>query len=206
MNKKKFFETTRLYKEFIILDMIEKNKNITQRKISNYLDVAVSVVNNYLDIFEENNLIKRNHFSTKTVEYLVTKKGNERKKILNISYLRDSLKIFKSASKEVVDFFNQIFEKGFKKIILYGAGEVSEILLQTFAVEKNIPIKIMGIIDDDISKHNTRLIGFKINSVKLLSEIEHDGVLISSYTKRNEISTKLLNLRYEKNKIIEFFD
>ncbi len=54
MNYSKFFRTTPVHKEFMILDLIEKNKKITQREISNLINAAVSVINNYLNIYEKN--------------------------------------------------------------------------------------------------------------------------------------------------------
>ena len=69
-----FFKPTLLYKEYMILDMIEKNKNITQREMSKEIGVAVSMINDYLNIYEKDKLIKRKKHSTKTVEYFVTKK------------------------------------------------------------------------------------------------------------------------------------
>ena len=45
MNDNPFFKPTPLNKEFILLDMIEKNKKITQREMSKEFGVAVSKVN-----------------------------------------------------------------------------------------------------------------------------------------------------------------
>jgi len=43
----------------MILDLIEKDSNITQREISKAINVAVSMVNNYLNEYEEEGLIIR---------------------------------------------------------------------------------------------------------------------------------------------------
>lgn len=206
MNSNKFFKPTPLYKEFMILDLIEKNKDITQRKISESIGVAVSMINNYIDIYESEGLVKRKRYSTKTVEYFITKRGIERKKVLNISYLNDSLKVFKSASEDIVEFLKQIIDKGFKKIFLYGAGEVAEILLQTLTVENDIPIEIVGVIDDDVEKQKSSLVGFSILSIDSIDSYIHDGILISSYTNKEKIKKRLLKRNYNKNKILNFFE
>ena len=41
----------------MILDMIEKNANTTQREISKAIGIAVSMVNDYFDKYEQNRLI-----------------------------------------------------------------------------------------------------------------------------------------------------
>ena len=206
MSDNQFFKPTVLYKEYMILDMIEKNPNITQREMSKTIGVAVSMINDYLNIYEKDKLIKREKHSTKTVEYFVTKKGVERKKVLNISYLNASLKVYKSAKRNIVRFLNQVIDKGFKNILLYGAGEVAEILLQTIVTDKEIPINILGIIDDDISKQNNTLLRTKIISINDINNIDHDGVLISSYTNNELILSKLKQANYDVKRIIQFFD
>ena len=206
MNDNSFFKPTLLYKEFMILDLIEKDAHVTQREISKAIGVAVSMVNQYIDNFEKKGLIKRKKHSTKTVEYFVTKKGIERKKVLNISYLSSSLKVYKSAKLNIVKFIDQVIEKGFKNILLYGAGEVAEILLQSIISDKDIPIKIIGIIDDDTDKQNHTLINTRIISIDDIKNIHHDGILISSYTNNDLILSKLRQFNYNNEKILQFFD
>ena len=206
MSDNSFFKPTLLYKEFMILDLIEKDANITQREISKIIGVAVSMTNAYIENFVEKGLIKKKKHSTKTVEYFITKKGIERKKLLNISYLNASLKVYKSAKSNIVKFLDQVIDKGFKNILLYGAGEVAEILLQSIISDKDIPIKILGIIDDDIDKQNHLLLNTKIISIDEMKNINHDGILISSYTNNELILSKLKQFNYDNNRIIQFFD
>jgi len=61
-------------------------------------------------------------------------------------------KIYQSAKANIVSFLKQIVKRGFKKILLYGAGEVAEILLQVIKTDALLPIKVVGVIDDDIQK------------------------------------------------------
>jgi len=206
MSDNQFFKPTVLYKEYMILDMIEKNPNITQREMSKAIGIAVSMINNHIDGYEKKGLIKRKKHSTKTVEYFVTKKGIERKKVLNIAYLNNSLKVFQSAKKNVVEFLNQIVGKGYKNILLYGAGEVAEILLQAIIVDRNIEVSVSAVVDDDLIKQQKELIGIPIISIDKIFEYDHDGILISSYTNHLIIHNKLLGHNYPEDKIIHFFE
>lgn len=206
LNDNSFFKPTALYKEFMILDLIEKKKDITQREISVQIGVAVSMINAYVDEYEQKGFIKRKYFSTKTVEYFVTKKGIERRKLLNIEYLKASQSLYSSAKENIEQFLKQVEEKGFKYILLYGAGEVAEILLQSLVINKNIPITILAVIDDDMSKLGNTLVGSKIVSLIEIPEIKHDGILISSYTNRATILNKLISVNYEQKRIINFFE
>ncbi|PAT01103.1 hypothetical protein CI105_08210 [Candidatus Izimaplasma bacterium ZiA1] len=201
-----FFKPTALYREFMILDLIEKDKNITQREISLEIGVVVSMVNNYLVEYQRKGYINRIYLSTKTVEYFVTEKGNQRKKLLNIEYLNESLKVYNSAKKNIVDFLNQIIQSGFKKVILYGAGEVAEILLQTILLDNEIDIEVLGVIDDDVKKTNKMLVTSKIIQFNDIETVQHDGILISSFADKDLIISKLSKNKYDKEKILNFFE
>lgn len=206
MNSNSFFKPTPLYNEFMILDLIEKDSNITQREISKAINVAVSMVNNYLNEYEEEGLIIRKKYSSKTVEYFITIKGKERRKKLNIDYLNASQKLYNSAKGNIVDFLIEVQNKGFKKILLYGAGEVAEILLQTIESNKGIIIDVLGIIDDDINKVGKTLVNKSIISLKDVNNYICDGIFISSYTNRKEIYKNLKDIKYDQNKIVQFFE
>jgi len=190
----------------MILDLIEKDSHITQREIAHEIGIAVSLVNNYLDAYEKKGLIKRKYISTKTVEYFVTKKGLERRKLLNIWYLKSSHEVYLSAKDNIIMFLKQIIDKGFKKILLYGAGEVAEIMLQVMNDDGNIPLEILAVVDDDESKQGDILVYVSIISSKEISTYEHDGILVSSYKHHEVINQKLELIKYNTINVINFFD
>lgn len=206
MSNNKFFKPTILYKEFMILDLIEKNSKITQREISNTIKVSVAMVNGYLDGYEKCGYIQKKYFSQKTVEYLITKEGIERRKVLNLGYLHSSQMLYNFAKDNIEKFLVQMKEKGFCNLLLYGAGEVAEILLQTIKTSKNIDTKIVGIVDDSLNKQNTELLNVKIVSRDSIKDYVHDGILISSYTHKDKMRKKLDIINYPSDKIIEFFE
>ncbi|MFY9537909.1 MAG: winged helix-turn-helix transcriptional regulator [Bacilli bacterium] len=201
-----FFKPTQLYKEFILLDLISKNPNSTQRTLANHLNVSVSNVNNHIDEYEKKGYLKREYLSSKTVEYLITKKGIERKNLLNLNFLKSSQLILDSAKANIIEFINKLKEKDYKKILFYGAGEVAEIMLHVIRKENPQLIEVAGIIDDDVNKQAGSIEGINIISLDKINEIEHDGILISSYAHREIMYKRLLDLGYSKDNILEFFE
>lgn len=206
MDDNSFFKPTLLYKEFKILDLIEKNAKITQREIGKAIGVAVSMVNYYVDDFEKKGLIKRKKHSTKTVDYFVTKKGMERRKLLNIWYLKSSHEVYLSAKDNIINFLNQIISKGFKKILLYGGGEVAEIMLQVMNDDKNIPLEVLAVVDDDIHRQNEVIVNVPIIGKENIYQFEHDGILVSSYKHHEVIRKSLVEINYPLVQILEFFE
>ena len=205
MKNNTFFKPTILYKEYLILDMIEKNPNLTQRAISGEIGIAVSMVNDYLEEYEKNGYVKREHHTTKTVDYIITKNGSERKKFLNIGYLNASQHLYNSAKENIEAFLKQISYKGFHNILLYGAGEVAEILLSTIKPSHEVNVNALAIIDDDINKQGKKLVSTDIISKNEIGNYEHEGILISSYSNRYVIKNNLQEINYHETKILEFF-
>lgn len=206
MENAQYFKPTPLYKEYMILDLIEKNRNITQRELSENIKASVSMINSYLDIYEKSGLIIRRYISDKKIEYIITKKGIERKKVLNIGFLKASHKIYSNAKENIKQFLNQLIYKGYKDILLYGAGEVAELLLLVLNDDDTFDIKIKGIIDDDKEKQGKFLFNIPILNNEKIDEIKHDGILISSFMNRETIYDKLNLLKYNKKNIIMFFE
>lgn len=206
MAKKLFFKPTALYKEYIILDSIEYNPNITQRDLARIAKASLSMINQYLDNYEQMRYITKKYISKKEVIYSITNKGKERKRLLNIDYLNEVHKGYKEAKKETVAFLNNIIEKGFKDIIFYGAGEVSEILLQTLSDNNRIPLNVSGIIDDNVEKQGQQILGYTINSNKIIESLQHDAIMIASFNYFDEIYNKLMAINYPKDKIVYFFE
>lgn len=205
MTTNAFFKPTPLYKEFMILDLIEKDANITQRKMSDALKASVSMINFYLEDYEAKGYIKRKYLSSKTVEYHITKDGVERKKYLNISYLNASQKIYYSARKNILDFLNQISDKGFKNILFYGAGEVAEIMLLTIKHDTNLDLNVLAVIDDEQTKQGQTILSYPIIPKDDIDDYTHDGILIATYGHHEAIYHKLMMLKYDPNKIVGFF-
>jgi len=190
----------------MILDLIEKNKNITQREMSIAIGSAVSMVNNFLDEYEQKGYIKRKYLSTKTVEYFVTKKGLERRRVLNIGYLNSSQHLYNSAKDNIITFINQIITMGFRRILLYGAGEVAEIILQVIQSDSSTSLVVLGVVDDNPEKKGKYIVNTKVIMSNQIIDYIHDGILISSYTHHEAIFNKLMGVNYNRRMIIDFFD
>lgn len=93
----------------------------------------------------------------------------------------------------------------YKKLIFYGAGEVCELLLNTIKEDYDGIFEVIAIIDDNESKHGLTLVQTPITSFEILNRVEHDAVLVTSYTNQKEILKKLDINGYDKNKILYFF-
>ncbi len=200
-----YFIPTAKHKKYLVLDIISKNSDLTQREIASLAAISLSMVNQYLTDYESDGYIVKEYITKKSVKYLLTDKGLEYMKVLNIGYLSETQKLYNKAKEDIYSFLNRMINKGYKDIILYGAGEVAEIILQTINSDKIIPLKVISLIDDDIEKQGTVLVNIEINSIDYINKVKHDCVMISSYSNHDEIMNKLLEYGYPYNKIEYFF-
>lgn len=201
-----FFTPTLKYKEMMLLDYIEQNPDTTQKELGKIIGSAASMINLYLDEGEEKGYLKREYLSSKTVRYHITAKGKKRKNYLNISYMQELINHYMLAKKELEDFLLNATSKGFHNIILYGAGEVCEIILTTIKNSAKLNLKIPAVVDDDLEKKGKKIANIPIISKVDLDKYPHDAIFISSYTYEDQIAKKLRALGYEEDRIIKFFD
>jgi FlaA1/EpsC-like NDP-sugar epimerase len=205
MENNPFFNPSPLYKEFMLLDVIEKQPSITQRAMSQSLNVAVSMINSYLSEYEKKGFLIRRYLSPKVVEYEITDQGKERRKLLNIWYLDASQRIYNFAKNNIYQFLATFKDKGFQKIALYGAGEFTQIILDVIQKDFKVDIEIVFILDDDPTKQGSALNGVFIKSLGEMDINDLDGILVSSYTHHQTMLQRLKDQSINDDKIIQFF-
>ena len=205
MRENGFFLPTPKYKELMILNYIEQNPDTTQKELGKEIGAAASMINAYLDEYEANGYITREYITSKTVKYHITSKGLKRKNFLNISFIEQLMDMHKLAREGIELFFRELEQRDFKKLLLYGAGEVAEIILGVLKYGSGTNIDIVAVVDDDLEKRGTTIVGYPIISSVDIKRYEHDGIFISSYTYEDSIKQQLVKKGYNKEKILTFF-
>lgn len=201
----KFLTPTTELKELIILQHIENNEDTTQKELAEIVNAAPSMINVYINDYEEKGYIIREYISSKIVKYKITSDGVRRKNFLLITYLHELMKLYKLAKENIEKFLCNLEENGYKNILLYGAGEVAETILSVIRGKEILGINIVGLIDDDLSLQNKMLMGYKIISLKEVEEYNHDAIVITSYTYEDSIRKRLEEVGYDSGKVVRFF-
>ena len=205
MKNNPFFIPSPLYKEFMLLDVIEKHDSITQRDMSSFINGSISMVNDYLNQYESLGYIIKTYHSAKKVEYKVTQKGISRKKLLNVWFLSDSQKVYYHALENLNGFLETLNAKEKSKVYLYGAGEMGELFLDVIESNPSLNWKIEGFLDDDKQKHTLAFKGLKVLPPSSITELDYDLVLITSYNHHDKLKEALLSVGIPMQKIKGFF-
>lgn len=201
----KFFTPTAELKELTILQHIENDEDTTQKELAETVDAAPSMINVYINDYEEKGYIIRQYISSKTVKYKITSAGIRRKNYLLITYLHELLKLYKLAKENIERFLEDLEAKGYTNILLYGAGEVAQTILSVLRDKETLSINIVGLIDDDETKKNKKLLGYKIISRDDIEKYDHDAIVITSYTYEDDIRRRLEEIGYDGDRVVRFF-
>ncbi|HHX61805.1 MAG TPA: hypothetical protein GX707_14045, partial [Epulopiscium sp.] len=184
---------------------MEVNPDTTQKEMARVIGAAPSMVNVYLNEYEAKKYIVREYISARTVKYRVTAEGLKRKNYLLITYLHELLKLYKLAENNVEGFLGELEEKGYRKILLYGAGEVAETILGIIGAREEGLLEVVAVLDDKKIKHHKEILGYKIISRDEIQDYGHDAVVITSYTFEDEIMEKLKEINYPMSRVRRFF-
>ena len=202
-----FFKATKQFKMYRILSEINFNPHLTQRYLSDLLNIAVSMVNAYLDELEREGFIKRIRITRKNVSYILKPKGKSYKDVLSIAYLNATQKIYDNASDFIISFLAQMQNSGIENLVFYGAGEVADIVLNTYQKSSmSRYIQVHAIIDDDLKKQSDTLHNIPIIALDELEEVPYDAIFISSYTHQNSMEQTLKNHGISIEKIKRIFN
>lgn len=201
----KFFSPTSELKELLLLQHIEKNPDTTQKEIARVIDGAPSMVNVYIDNLEKQNYMVRDYQSAKIVYYNITPKGVKRKNLLLITYMRELLDLYHMAKRNMEMFLKGLEAKGYKDLLLYGAGEVAETMIGVIRDKEETSVNIVAIIDDNVGKQGKEMMGYKIISREEIDKFHHDAIVITSYTFEEKIMERLKEVNYPMDSVEKFF-
>ena len=205
MTHQPFFNPSPLYKEFMLLDVIDKETSITQRRMSSFIHSSVSMINEYLRQYEKDGYVKRIYHSPKVVTYQLSLKGKERLKLLNVWFLSASQKVYLDARSNITDFFNRFIQDTPIDLLIYGAGEFAQIIVDMIEISYPYQISIKCIVDDDTFKVGQSFKTYAIESSQAILQYQYDYIFIASYHHRTEIIQKLSQLGISESKIIDYF-
>jgi DNA-binding MarR family transcriptional regulator len=127
-----------------ILDVIDRNKDVSQRHLASHLGVALGLANSYLKRCVRKGLIKVSQAPANRYLYYLTPSGFAEKSRLTAQYLSYSLSFYRKAGDSCQRVFDQCERNGWQRLLLCGISDLAEIATLR-AMERNITI--VGIYD-----------------------------------------------------------
>jgi DNA-binding MarR family transcriptional regulator len=127
-----------------LLTAVESDSQVTQRKLSTELGIALGLANLYLKRCVRKGWIKIGQVPMRRYAYYLTPKGFSEKARLTGEYLAWNLEFFRRARKQSAELFARARAQGFERFALIGAGELAEVAVLSAAEAE---VEIVGVID-----------------------------------------------------------
>lgn len=176
-----------------ILDEISHESSITQRHLSDNLNIALGLVNAYIKRLAKKGYIKITKGPMNRVKYVVTKKGFTHRVSLTYDYLHTSINYFKDARKRIDNIYGQMIKAGVESVLIWGDGEIAEL---AYISLRGLPLTLVGVVDG--MEKEKDFFGHNIYSYEDVSALEYDAILISSFDKEEMQRIKDLGIEVQK--------
>ncbi|MBP7652753.1 winged helix-turn-helix domain-containing protein [Candidatus Dependentiae bacterium] len=199
----KFLEPSSEFRKYLILEHISKNSKTSQSELAKRSKIVPAMVNRYITEFRKSKKIMVAGDNHKKTRYYLTEEGERLRKKYLFDFINEILVLYKEIKNEIQIKLNKI--AGYcsnKRIILYGANEITELILQ---IETGLNIR--GIVDADKNKIlKTKNKSIKFYPADSLEKIRFDIVIITSLIHRYEIYEQIKNIETNNKKIVIFAD
>jgi DNA-binding MarR family transcriptional regulator len=134
-----------------ILDVIEKQNDVSQRHLARHLGVALGLANSYLKRCARKGLIKISEAPANRYLYYLTPKGFAEKSRLTAQYLSHSLSFYRKAGESCRQVFRVCEQNGWQRLLLCGVSDLAEIA--TVRANEHASLDIIGFCDTGSERH-----------------------------------------------------
>ncbi len=128
-----------------LLNMVHDNAQASQRSMADGLGIALGLANAYLKRCVKKGLIKISHAPANRYAYYLTPQGFSEKSRLTAEFLSQSFNLFRHARTAGADIFGVCQSRGWRRVALYGASDLSEIFTLS---ARDFDIELLGVIAD----------------------------------------------------------
>lgn len=133
-----------------VLNAVQGDSQVTQRRVANELGVALGLVNAYLRRCVNKGYVKVRQAPPNRYAYYLTPKGFAEKSRLTAEYLSQSFNFFRRARAECSTLFAECEAAGWRRIALAGVSDLAEIAHLSAEEHGRILVGVVdGEADDD---------------------------------------------------------
>lgn len=156
-----------------LLDAVDRDPNVTQRRIADDFGIALGLVNAYLKRCVKKGLVKIAEVPARRYAYYLTPHGFAEKARLTQTYLTHSFTFFRNARYEGGEMMAECARRGLLRVALAGAGDLAEIMVLCAA---DSPVRLVGAAHA-VAEPGRTLVGLPV--VRVWEDLdEFDAVIV----------------------------
>lgn len=157
-----------------ILDIVEKNEDVSQRKIIKQTGLAAGLVHSYMSKIINKGWVKANQVSAKRWLYYLTPEGFMEKSRLTIKYLSITLGNYREANNHVQANLQECVDNGWRKLIIVGDDDLAEI--SAINIKATSELELAGVLSG--SADGNIIAGVETLPYEAIGAIEFDRILL----------------------------
>ena len=146
-------------REFLLLENIHENRNISQRELSKKLGISLGSINMLLNKMVKEGLIKAQTIPAKRVAYMLTPKGMVEKANKTYQYIQRHYKYINETKGRVKEYLQELMKQQDSVIVfLNQKEEIDQLIIK--AIEEIDHHQRIKIVEDkeEISKYQNAIV------------------------------------------------
>ena len=163
-----------------ILSAIEAHRDMTQRRLSKSLGIALGLTNLYLKRLVRKGYVKITTIPPNRIGYLVTPRGFAEKTRLTYEYMTLSLTLYQETRQVLRAALRPLLNGPLRRVALYGTGEAAELAYLTL---REIGLDPVAVYADTTS---AMFLGMPVSPVAELADADVDRVIVATFTTSDE--------------------
>ena len=170
-----------------LLESVERDQAVSQRRLAADLGIALGLVNAYLKRCIKKGWVKVSEAPARRYAYYLTPHGFAEKSRLTAEFLSYSFSFFRVARADCAEALADARARGCRRIVLAGASDLAEI--STICAAEN-GIEIAGVVDANAS--GDRFLGLPVLNSWDEAKARCDGALLTDLKAPMETLAKAL--------------
>ena len=186
------------YRDLQLLHEVAQTAYVTQRDLGKRTRLALGLINLRLHRLYAKGLLKIIvEEDKKRVCYLLTPQGLSEKQRLGSEYLEFSLEYYGQVRRFLREQLLQLAERGLHRVVLFGAGEIAEVVYLTI---QEVGLTLVGILGDPIRR--TTFFNLPVRSPEEIPSLSFDRIILATLHPPEEDSNLLHRFGVPHFKII----
>ncbi len=169
-----------------ILETLENDENISQRRLASRLNLSLGLVNSFLKRLVNKGYCKISAVPKNRIKYYITPEGASEKTRLVYRYLQHSFQLYRDSYTKISSIICEFEKNAIQTIALWGFSEMAEIV---FAITQGANIEIKYIVDDESEMDMYH--GIPIVCADRLIKEPVEKVLITSFDSIDKITDQI---------------
>ena len=189
MNDTGYLEPSPRMRELQLMELLADRPESSQSLLAERVGLTPARVNAYIRAFSERGYLVTEQKS-RGMAYHLTPEGRRCMAFHQVSYRAELVRLTRAARVRFREFFRELRDQGVGRVVLYGAGETGEVVLDALAGCDWV--SVAAVVDDDPARQGGKLHGVCIQSpAVVLDGVEADAVVVTAITALESIRDRL---------------